>query len=99
MSALAPERSPATGKAAGARRILILGASYGSLLATKLVLARHAVEMVCLPAEAELFNRQGAIVRMPVKGRATPVEVRTAGAAGALSATAPADARPGEHDL
>ena len=38
-------------------KILILGASYGSLLATKLVLAGHQVRMVCLPLEAELFNR------------------------------------------
>ena len=81
------------------RRILILGASYGSLLATKLVLARHAVEMVCLPAEAELFNREGAVVRMPVKGRDAQVEVRTAHAAGRLSATSPAEARPSGHDL
>jgi len=34
--------------------ILILGASYGSLLATKLLLAGHSVKLVCLPAEAEL---------------------------------------------
>ncbi len=81
------------------RRILVLGASYGSLLASKLVLAEHVVEMVCLPAEAELFNREGAIVRMPVKGRDLQVEVRTAGLAGQLSATSPAEARPAEHDL
>jgi hypothetical protein len=24
---------------------------------------------VCLPAEVELFNAEGAIVRMPIKGR------------------------------
>jgi hypothetical protein len=99
MSALAPERSARTRNAARARRILILGASYGSLLATKLVLAKHTVEMVCLPAEAELFNREGAIVRMPVKGRDDQVEVRTAQSAGKLSAAAPADARPADHDL
>ena len=49
-------------------RILILGASYGSLLATKLVLAGHRAHMVCLPVEAELFNSEGAVVRMPLKG-------------------------------
>ena len=32
-------------KRAGARRILILGASYGSLLATKLVLAGHEAKL------------------------------------------------------
>ncbi len=50
-------------------QILILGASYGSLLATKLILAGHDVTLVCLPAEAELINRDGAVVRMPVRGR------------------------------
>ena len=34
-------------------KILILGASYGSLLATKLLLAGHTVKMVCLPARSE----------------------------------------------
>ena len=31
---------------------LILGASYGSLLATKLLMAGHNAHLVCLPAEA-----------------------------------------------
>jgi hypothetical protein len=30
--------------------ILIMGASYGSLLGTKLALAGHEVHLVCLPA-------------------------------------------------
>ena len=79
--------------------ILIFGASYGSLLATKLLLAGHNVKMVCLPAEAELFNNEGAIVRMPVKGREGLVEVRTRGLPGKLSACTPAEASPAGHDL
>ena len=55
--------------------ILIMGASYGSLLAAKLLLAGHTVKLVCLPVEVELFNREGAIVRMPVKGRDGLVEI------------------------
>jgi len=55
-------------------RILIMGASYGSLLGTKLALAGHAVHLVCLPAEADLINKEGAIVRMPIKGREGLVE-------------------------
>ena len=39
-------------------RVLILGASYGSLLAIKLLLAGHTVKLICLPAEAELINRR-----------------------------------------
>ena len=44
-------------------KILILGASYGSLLGTKLALAGHTAHLVCLPAEADLINSEGAIVR------------------------------------
>jgi ketopantoate reductase len=47
-------------------KILIMGASYGSLLATKLALAGHTARLVCLPAEAELINKEGARVRLPV---------------------------------
>ena len=39
--------------------ILILGASYGSLLSTKLLMAGHNVSLVCLPNEAELINDSG----------------------------------------
>ena len=37
-----------------ARNILILGASYGSLLATKLLMAGHNVTLVCRKKTAEL---------------------------------------------
>jgi hypothetical protein len=50
-------------------RILIMGASYASLLASKLLLAGHSVKRVCLPVEADLINSEGFRVRMPVKGR------------------------------
>jgi hypothetical protein len=79
--------------------VLILGASYGSLLATKLVLAGHNAKMICLPAEAELFNKNGAIVRMPVKGREGLVEVASRKLPGKLSAGGPADAKPADYDL
>ncbi|HTP62333.1 MAG TPA: hypothetical protein VMJ14_09655 [Burkholderiales bacterium] len=79
--------------------ILIFGASYGSLLATKLVLAGHNAKMVCTPAEAELFNEAGAIVRMPIKGREGLVEVHSRKLPGKLSACTPAEASPAGHDL
>ena len=79
--------------------ILTFGASYGSLLATKLVLAGHNVRLVCLPAEAELFNKEGAIVRMPVRGRAGLVEVNSRKLPGKLSACTPAEASPAGYDL
>ena len=80
-------------------KILILGASYGSLLATKLVLAGHQVRMVCLPVEAELFNTEGAIVRMPVKGSDDLVQVESKHFPGKLSAGAPAGVDPTDYDL
>lgn len=80
-------------------KILILGASYGSLLATKLLLAGHTVKMICLPAEADLFNDEGAIVRMPVKGREGLIEIRSQALPGKLSAGVPASANPSDYDL
>jgi len=81
------------------RKILILGASYGSLLGAKLALAGHAVRLVCLPAEAALINGQGVIVRLPVAGREAGVELRSRDAPGELDACGPAAADPGAHDL
>ena len=82
-----------------AYKILILGASYGSLLATKLLLAGHTARLVCLPAEAELLNTEGAIVRMPVKGREGLVEVPSRKLPGKLSAGGAAGVNPSDYDL
>ena len=79
--------------------ILIMGASYGSLLGTKLALGGHRVELVCLPAEVEAFNSDGARVRMPVKGRDGLVEVDSRRLPGSLSARGPKDVNPIEYDL
>jgi hypothetical protein len=79
--------------------ILIFGASYGSLFATKLLLGGHNAKLVCTPAEAELFNTEGAIVRMPIKGREGLVEVRSRNLPGKLSACTPGEASPAGHDL
>jgi hypothetical protein len=80
-------------------RILIFGASYGSLLATKLLLAGHTARLVCLPAEAELINQEGARVRMPVKGREGLVEVDSRKLPGKLAAGGPAGINPSDFDL
>ncbi len=79
--------------------ILILGASYGSLLASKLLLAGHTVKLVCLPAEVDAINTGGIRVRMPVKGREGLVEVHSWKLPGKLSADGPAAVRPSEYDL
>ena len=80
-------------------KILILGASYGSLLAIKLLAAGHTVKLACLPAEAEAFNSDGARVRMPIKGREGLVEVHSKKLPGKLSADAPAAIQPQDYDL
>ena len=80
-------------------RILIMGASYGSLLAAKLLLAGHSVKLACLPNEAELFNRDGARVRLPVKGHDGLVEIDSRKLPGRLSADAPAAIDPAQFDL
>ena len=55
--------------------ILLMGASYGSLLASKLLFGGHKLHLVCLPAEADLINAEGFRVRLPVRGRKDPVEL------------------------
>jgi ketopantoate reductase len=80
------------------RNILILGASYGSLLASKLMLAGHNVSMVCLPAEANLINAEGFRVRMPLKGREM-VEIDSRKLPGKVSAGAASVFDPKDFDL
>ena len=78
---------------------LILGASYGSLLAIKLLLAGHSVKLVCLPDEAELINKEGQKVRMPARARDELVEIDSRRLPGSLSAATPDAVDPTEYDL
>ena len=78
---------------------LILGASYGSLLAIKLLLAGHSTKLVCLPDEAELINNEGQRVRMPAKERDDLVEIDSRQLPGSLSAATPDTVDPSEYDL
>ena len=80
-------------------RVLILGASYGSLPATRLLMAGHGVTLVCTPATAELINREGVSVRFPLKGWQGPLQVPSAALAGSLDACAPPQADPSRYDL
>jgi hypothetical protein len=81
------------------RNILILGASYGSLLASKLMFGGHNLTLVCLPAEADLINAEGFRVRMPVRGRKDPVEIDSRKLPGKVRAAGPADVNPKDFDL
>jgi len=79
--------------------ILIMGASYGSLLASKLLFGGHTIKLVCLPAEADLINAEGFRVRLPVKGRKDPIELDSRKLPGKVSACGPADVDPKSFDL
>lgn len=81
------------------RNILILGASYGSLLGTKLLLAGHRVLLVCTRATADLINREGTVVRFPVKGREGSVDVASKQLPGSLSAATPDEVDPAAFEL
>jgi hypothetical protein len=79
--------------------ILILGASYGSLLASKLLMAGHSVSLVCRRDTANLINSEGTRVRMPVKGREGLVEIDSRQLPGKLNAVTPTEAKPEQYDL
>src|SRR5947208_10492270 len=76
-----------------------MGASYGSLLAIKLLFAGNRIKLVCLPAEAEAINKEGARVRLPVKGRKDLVEIDSRKLPGSLSAAGPGAVNPADYDL
>ena len=80
-------------------KVLILGASYGSLFGTKLILAGHSVTLVCTKPTAELINREGTLVRLPIRGREAPLEISSKAVGADLSACTPDEADPGKFDL
>src|SRR3569623_2453179 len=71
------------------RKILVFGASYGSLLAAKLLGAGHTVTLVCRPATARLINAEGIRVRIPLPSGGEVVEVDSRRLPGKLSASTP----------
>ena len=78
-----------------AYKIMIMGASYGSLLASKVLFGGHSVHLICLPAEADLINSEGFRVRMPIRGRKDPVEIDSRKLPGKVSAGGTAGVDPG----
>jgi hypothetical protein len=79
--------------------ILVMGASYGSLLASKLLFGGHKLHLVCLPAEADLINAEGFRVRLPVKGRKEPIELDSSKLPGKVTAGPAAGVNPRDYDL
>ncbi len=84
---------------AAAYKILLMGASYGSLLASKLLFGGHSIHLVCLPAEADLINAEGFKVRLPVRGRKDPVLLDSRKLPGKVSAGPAAGVDPKQYDL
>ena len=79
--------------------VLILGASYGSLFSTKLLMAGHSVSLICTKSTADLINREGTVVRFPIKGRESLLDISSKGLPGALTASSPDDVDPSKFDL
>lgn len=82
-----------------AYNILILGASYGSLLGTKLLMAGHNVTLVCRAPTAALINAEGTEVRIKLKGEETHRAIRSADLPGQLDAKTPEEVDPAVYDL
>src|SRR5437763_1812894 len=80
-------------------KILIMGASYASLLASKILFGGHSIPLVCLPAEADLINAEGFRVRLPVRGRKDPVVLDSRKLPGKVTAGPAAGVNPKDYDL
>jgi hypothetical protein len=76
-----------------------MGASYGSLLASKILFGGHTIHLVCLPAEAYLINAEGFRVRLPVRGRKEPVVLDSRTLPGKVTAGPAAGVNPKDYDL
>src|SRR5687767_1672785 len=79
--------------------IPVLGASYGSLFGTKLLMAGHTVRLVSTRPTAELITREGTRVRFPLAVREAHIEVDSRRLPGALSASTPDEVDPGAYGL
>src|SRR5690242_2558079 len=82
-----------------ARNILILGASYGSLLGTKLLMAGHNVTLVCRKKTAELINRDGTEVRIKLRDEAVHRAIFSRDLPGKLDAVTPGDVDVSRYDM
>jgi hypothetical protein len=80
-------------------RMLILGASYGSLLSTKLLMAGHDATLVCRDATAALINSEGTLVRIKLRDEDAPREIRSGDLPGRVDAVTPEDALPEAYDF
>ena len=80
-------------------KILILGASYGSLLGTKFAAAGHDVTLVCRAETAALINSKGTEIRIKLRDEDTHRSFFSGDLAGKTDAATPEDAKPEDYDL
>src|ERR1700710_3201957 len=82
-----------------ARNVLILGASYGSLLATKLLMAGHNVTLVCRRNTAELITRDGTEFRIKLRDEPVHRAIFSRDWPGKWDAPPPQDVDLSRYDL
>ena len=80
-------------------KILILGASYGSLLSTKLLMAGHDVTLICRDATAALINEEGTTIRLKLRDEPEHRLISSKDLPGTVNAVTPKDANPSDYDL
>ena len=79
--------------------VLILGASYGSLFATKLMMAGHNATLVCLKEEADLINAEGTTVRITRRGASEPDLIHSSDLSGNVEGKTPEEIAVAAYDL
>src|SRR5262245_21594273 len=62
-------------------------------------MAGHRVSLICTSRTAELITREGTVVRFPIKGRPSLLDIASKNLPGSLSASTPDRVDPGEFDL
>ena len=79
--------------------ILVLGASYGSLFATKCLMAGHNVTLICTSRTAELINSEGTEVRIKLRGEDEHRSICSQDYKGTCTAVTPEQSHPYSYDL
>ncbi len=80
-------------------RILILGASYGSLLSTKLLMAGHDATLICRDETAALINAEGTLVRIKLRDEDEHRVIDSNDQPGKVDAATPDAVTPADYDL
>ncbi len=80
-------------------KILILGASYGSLLGTKLAAAGHDITLVCRDETAKIINSEGTEVRIKLRDETEHRSFYSGALKGKTNAVTPESTNPKQYDL